>query len=64
MLATTSTTAAHKLAAAASAVSKLSSPQLAEGVADLTEAPEVAPDALLSLLTGEYLCVLAGAHNG
>lgn len=52
MLATASTTAAQKLSAAAAAVNKLTGPQLAEGVADLTDSPEDAPDALLSLMTG------------
>ena len=32
-------------------LSEPSAPQLARAVADLTEAPEEAPDALLSLLT-------------
>jgi hypothetical protein len=53
VLSTTCTTAAGKLAAAATAVSKLSATQLSEGVADLVESPEDAPDALLNLLAGE-----------
>lgn len=56
VLATASTTASHKLSAAAAAVSKLTGPQLAEGVADLADSPDDAPDALLSLLTGVCVC--------
>lgn len=52
MLSNASTTAAQKLAAAATAVSKLSATQLSEGVEDLLASPADVPDALLSLLTG------------
>lgn len=55
MLATACTTAVNKFAAAAAAVSKLSTAQLAEGVQDLQESPEDAPDALLSLQAGATL---------
>lgn len=52
VLSNASTTAAQKLAAAATAVSKLSATQLSEGVEDLLASPADVPDALLSLLTG------------
>jgi hypothetical protein len=64
VLATSSTTAAHKLSAAATAVSKLTGPQLAEGVADLTGSPEDAPDALLSLVTGNERGATGGGGRG
>jgi hypothetical protein len=64
VLSTTCTTAAGKLAAAAAAVSKLSAAQLSEGVGDLVESPEDAPDALLSLLAGGWVGGSGGGGGG